>query len=92
MTVLFNLTFHFGFWTRLKLVYKEIMAVFVGGRLRNSAGPAALIAKQVQILNLKPVKRIQVQFDPFHENAVTLRYICCDVLLIILALRMIAQA
>lgn len=50
------------------------MAVFVGGRIRGSSGTVGLIAKQIKILNLKPVKKIQVQFDPFHENAVTIRY------------------
>jgi hypothetical protein len=29
--------------------------------------------KQLKMVNLKPVKKINVQFDPFHPNAVTAR-------------------
>lgn len=39
------------------------------GSLSRSAGLWSAISKNVQLLSLKPVKRITVTYDPFHENA-----------------------
>jgi len=43
------------------------------GSKSKSAGIVSAIKKQVFLLNLKPVKRVSVKFDPFAENAVTAR-------------------
>lgn len=49
------------------------MSIYYSGTFTRSAGIISAIAKQLKSVNLKPVKRIEVQFDPFHENAVTAR-------------------
>lgn len=49
------------------------MSIYYSGTYKRSAGIISAIAKQMKSINLKPVKKIQVSFDPFHENAVTAR-------------------
>ncbi|KAG8226603.1 hypothetical protein J437_LFUL007295 [Ladona fulva] len=49
------------------------MSVPFSGTLRRSAGLISAISKQLRQVNLKPVKHIIVKFDPFHENAVSIR-------------------
>lgn len=49
------------------------MSIYYSGTFKRSAGIISAIAKQVKLINLKPVKKIQVQFDPFHLNAVAAR-------------------
>lgn len=45
------------------------MSVPFSGTLRRSGGIAAALGKQINLINLKGVKRVTVTFDPFHENA-----------------------
>ncbi|KAG7198080.1 hypothetical protein KM043_018248 [Ampulex compressa] len=45
------------------------MSIPFSGTRTRSKGIISAIAKQLRILNLKPVKRVVVQFDPFHEQA-----------------------
>ncbi|XP_065159675.1 large ribosomal subunit protein mL53 [Atheta coriaria] len=49
------------------------MSIYYSGTYKRSAGIISAIAKQMKSINLKPVKKIQVSFDPFHANAVTAR-------------------
>ncbi|EZA48200.1 hypothetical protein X777_14115 [Ooceraea biroi] len=42
------------------------MSVPFSGTLTRSAGVISAIVKQLKLLSLKPVKRIDVRFDPFH--------------------------
>ncbi|XP_030766895.1 39S ribosomal protein L53, mitochondrial [Sitophilus oryzae] len=49
------------------------MSIYFSGSLTRSAGLISAICKQLNAVNLQPVKKIQVQFDPFHHNAVTAR-------------------
>ncbi|XP_028137446.1 39S ribosomal protein L53, mitochondrial [Diabrotica virgifera virgifera] len=49
------------------------MSIYFSGGFTRSAGIISAINKQLKLVNLKPVKKIQVQFDPFHANAVTAR-------------------
>ncbi|XP_057655838.1 39S ribosomal protein L53, mitochondrial [Diorhabda carinulata] len=49
------------------------MSIYFSGGFKKSAGVISAISKQLKLINLKPVKKIQVQFDPFHENAATAR-------------------
>ncbi|XP_044255245.1 39S ribosomal protein L53, mitochondrial isoform X1 [Tribolium madens] len=49
------------------------MSIYFSGSFSRSAGVISAIVKQLKSVNLKPVKKIQVQFDPFHPNAVTAR-------------------
>lgn len=49
------------------------MSISYSGTFKRSAGLASAIAKQLNSVNLKPVKAINVQFDPFHPTAVTAR-------------------
>ncbi|KAJ8922811.1 hypothetical protein NQ315_007846 [Exocentrus adspersus] len=49
------------------------MSIYYSGTFKRSSGVISAITKQLNQVNLKPVKRIQVQFDPFHPNAVTAR-------------------
>ncbi|ALC41953.1 mRpL53 [Drosophila busckii] len=44
------------------------MSVPFSGTLRRSGGVVSAIGKQLKSINLKGVKRITVQFDPFAEN------------------------
>lgn len=44
------------------------MSIYISGCRTRSAGVISAIAKQLRTLNLKPVKKIQIQFDPFHER------------------------
>jgi len=41
--------------------------VFSGSRSRSN-GLISAVAKQVKLVNLKPLSKIIVRFDPFHEN------------------------
>lgn len=50
------------------------MSIYYSGTLSRSAGIISAITKQIKSVNLKPVKKIEVKFDPFHPNAVTARY------------------
>ncbi|CAH1953911.1 unnamed protein product [Acanthoscelides obtectus] len=50
------------------------MSIYFSGTFRHSVGGVvSAITKQLKLVNLKPIKKIQVQFDPFHPNAVTAR-------------------
>ncbi|XP_019866169.1 39S ribosomal protein L53, mitochondrial [Aethina tumida] len=49
------------------------MSIYYSGTFKRSSGLISAISKQLKQINLKPVKRINVQFDPFHPNAVTAR-------------------
>lgn len=51
----------------------QIMSVPFSGALRRSGGIVSAIGKQVKSVNLKGVKRITVQFDPFAENVKSTR-------------------
>lgn len=43
------------------------------GTLKRSGGIGSAIAKQLRLLNLKPVKKIEVKFDPFKQNVTETR-------------------
>uniref|UniRef100_U5ESZ2 Large ribosomal subunit protein mL53 n=1 Tax=Corethrella appendiculata TaxID=1370023 RepID=U5ESZ2_9DIPT len=45
------------------------MSVKLGGGFRRSGGIVSAIAKQLKLVNMKPVKRVTVTFDPFDENS-----------------------
>lgn len=49
------------------------MSIVYSGSFAKSGGLLQAIAKQLKLLNLKPVKKIQVQFDPFHPSAYNVR-------------------
>ncbi|XP_020815572.1 39S ribosomal protein L53, mitochondrial [Drosophila serrata] len=49
------------------------MSVPFSGALRKSGGIVSAIGKQLKSVNLKGVKRITVQFDPFAENVKSTR-------------------
>ncbi|KAF5270121.1 hypothetical protein FQA39_LY08533 [Lamprigera yunnana] len=49
------------------------MSIYYSGTYKRSRGVLSAIIKQLNLVNLKPVKNIQVQFDPFHPKAVTAR-------------------
>ncbi|KAL1506672.1 hypothetical protein ABEB36_005995 [Hypothenemus hampei] len=49
------------------------MSIYYSGSLTRSAGVLSAIQKQLKVVNLKPVKRIKVKFDPFHQSAVVAR-------------------
>ncbi|KAJ8927044.1 hypothetical protein NQ314_020531 [Rhamnusium bicolor] len=49
------------------------MSIYYSGTFTRSAGVISAIVKQLKLVNLKPVKKIQIQFDPFHPNAATAR-------------------
>ncbi|KAK9870942.1 hypothetical protein WA026_009900 [Henosepilachna vigintioctopunctata] len=49
------------------------MSIYFSGSFTRSAGVISAITKQLKLMNLKPVKKIHVKFDPFHPNAVTAR-------------------
>ncbi|XP_034137946.1 39S ribosomal protein L53, mitochondrial [Drosophila guanche] len=49
------------------------MSVPFSGTLRRSGGIVSAIGKQLKSINLKGVKRITVQFDPFAENVKSTR-------------------
>lgn len=54
---------------------RKKMSIRFSGTLKRSAGVASAIAKQVRLLNLKPVKNIVVKFDPFNKNVKETRYV-----------------
>ncbi|GJQ65537.1 hypothetical protein Trydic_g7638 [Trypoxylus dichotomus] len=62
-------------WTILtkRTSVKHKMSIYFSGTFKRSAGVISAITKELKSVNLKSVKKIQVQFDPFHENAVTAR-------------------
>ncbi|CAG9765493.1 unnamed protein product [Ceutorhynchus assimilis] len=49
------------------------MSIYYSGTFKRSSGLISAIYKQLKQVNLKPVKRIQVQFDPFHPKALNAR-------------------
>ncbi|KAF5303578.1 hypothetical protein FQR65_LT08179 [Abscondita terminalis] len=49
------------------------MSIYYSGTFKRSGGLISAITKQLKLVNLKPVKKIQVQFDPFHPKAQTAR-------------------
>ncbi|XP_069704179.1 large ribosomal subunit protein mL53 [Periplaneta americana] len=49
------------------------MSVPFSGTLKRSAGIGSAIAKQLKLLNLKPVKKVVIKFDPFAENVTATR-------------------
>lgn len=51
------------------------MSIHFSGTFTRSAGVISAITKQLKFVNLKPVKKIEVQFDPFQEHAVTARWL-----------------
>jgi hypothetical protein len=54
---------------------RKKMSVGFSGTLKRSGGVASAIAKQIRLLNLKPVKNIVVKFDPFNKNVTQTRYV-----------------
>jgi hypothetical protein len=55
------------------------MSIKFSGTFKRSAGVSSAIAKQLELLNLKPVKNIVVKFDPFNKNVTETRYVVCVV-------------
>lgn len=51
------------------------MSIYYSGTFSRSGGILSAINKQLKLVNLKPVKKIEIQFDPFHPNAITARYL-----------------
>lgn len=51
------------------------MSVPFSGTLKRSAGIVSAIAKQLRFVNLKPVKKVVVKFDPFNKNVTETRYV-----------------
>lgn len=51
------------------------MSIYYSGSLSRSAGVISAISKQINLMNLKPVKTIEVKFDPFDPKAITARYV-----------------
>ncbi|XP_050524467.1 39S ribosomal protein L53, mitochondrial [Daktulosphaira vitifoliae] len=49
------------------------MSLAFSGSKSKSAGVVSAIRKQTLLLNLKPIKKVSVKFDPFSQNAVTVR-------------------
>lgn len=49
------------------------MSIYYSGTFSRSSGVISAIIKQLNQVNLKPVKKIEVQFDPFHPKALTAR-------------------
>lgn len=49
------------------------MSIYYSGALKRSGGIVSAISKQVKLINLKGVKRIQITFDPFAENVKSAR-------------------
>ncbi|XP_030386991.1 39S ribosomal protein L53, mitochondrial [Scaptodrosophila lebanonensis] len=49
------------------------MSIPFSGTLRRSGGVVSAIGKQLKSVNLKGVKRVTVQFDPFAENVKSTR-------------------
>lgn len=49
------------------------MSIKFSGTLKRPGGLFAAIAKQIEMLNFKGVKRVTVQFDPFDEKANVVR-------------------
>lgn len=45
------------------------MSISYSGTFTRSGGIVAAIGKQMKLVNLKPLKSINIKFDPFHENA-----------------------
>lgn len=58
----------------------EIMSLPFSGTKTKSSGVVSAIRKQLLQLDLKPVKRVLVKFDPFGHNAITSRYVFALVL------------
>lgn len=44
------------------------MSIPFSGTLKSSGGLTAAIYKQVKSVTLKPLNRIVIKFDPFHEK------------------------
>lgn len=57
----------------LLIVSLATMSLPFSGSKSKSAGLVSAIRKQTLLLNLKPVKKVLVKFDPFSQNAVTAR-------------------
>jgi large subunit ribosomal protein L53 len=51
------------------------MSVPFSGTLKRSGGIGSAIAKQLRFVNLKPVKKVDVKFDPFNKNVTETRYV-----------------
>ncbi|XP_021931324.1 39S ribosomal protein L53, mitochondrial [Zootermopsis nevadensis] len=49
------------------------MSVPFSGTLKRSAGISSAIAKQLRFVNLKPLKKVIVKFDPFDKNVTETR-------------------
>lgn len=64
----------FVLYFKIELEVKK-MSIYYSGTFKRSAGVVSAINKQLKLVNLKPVKKIEVRFDPFHQNAVTARYL-----------------
>jgi len=60
---------------RLLLIVGAVvtMSLPFSGSKSKSAGLVSAIRKQTLLLNLKPVKKVSVKFDPFSQNAATAR-------------------
>ncbi|XP_073992916.1 mitochondrial ribosomal protein L53 [Rhodnius prolixus] len=50
------------------------MSIPFSGTLKSSGGLTAAIYKQVKSVTLKPLNRIVIKFDPFHEKIEQTRY------------------
>ncbi|KAK9504778.1 hypothetical protein O3M35_008966 [Rhynocoris fuscipes] len=50
------------------------MSIPFSGTIKLSGGLPAAIYKQLKSVTLKPVKRVQFKFDPFHEKVEQTRY------------------
>lgn len=57
------------------LVSLFTMSIPFSGRVTRSGGLMSAIGKQLKSLNLKPVKRIDFRFDPFHEKVTPARLV-----------------
>ncbi|CAB0039706.1 unnamed protein product [Trichogramma brassicae] len=49
------------------------MSILFNGTRTRSAGLISALAKQIKLVNLQPLSKITVRFDPFHEQALETR-------------------
>ncbi|XP_044736140.1 39S ribosomal protein L53, mitochondrial [Chrysoperla carnea] len=49
------------------------MAIPYSGTFTRSGGLVSALGKQIKLINLKPVKKVDISFDPFHANATAVR-------------------
>lgn len=51
------------------------MAIPYSGTFTRSGGLVSALGKQIKLINLKPVKKVDISFDPFHANATAVRFV-----------------